>query len=628
MHWRLFWGRCAVVPVVSLTVLTSTAVADAQVPPVFGARGAAECTAEGRCHTDEGASLSMLQFSASGRSSSGPFSPDGVSSPVPGKQTYRGVSMIYLLMPVSTVLASKTASNLLFGVMTDASHGGLDLDPNGHASVALGYYPDAEISWQREPGQSPTQNLPHHLLTVQLPLLKNGQKCRQTIYALVDDDRVMMILRMGSGVPAKLANFTFPQNEIGFGKTDAKVERRGVNLLKVVNITDQGAFALDEAERMFDVADWTWGTAVSNYVSRPAGVNMTFEKRSTKARLTKARKISVSLSIEYDEFDPFASIFDGREPVDAWWFEGDFDVTTLLTSIGQTEGAAFFPRIEPIMTALRVGGATLVHGGAELNGQNMSCSNADVVWVTMRVNEENLKKFLPPGLTLIPDEEGLLMLQRCQPGVFKLIGNLILPLEYNELWVVARVMYQDTPVLFPVLLLVDDDVALISGQDYAGTPKKLANLSFTLSPDAGFNSSVHIQINRHGRSILDLTGRIGQHSQAPVPGVNDNARENARYGFVMAHQFPRDTNIDRPMYVFPRAVQRTFSQHVMEDVKVEFGRSLQEPLHDWFAGTPTSAGYSRLGRDWGPNPSPLQFAQLPAEGWVSWWTRSFQMLYM
>jgi len=571
----------------------------------------------------------MLQFSASGQRAADnriSGSRRGVS-PVPTTQTFLGFRMLYVTLPISQAVKDQTANHLLFGLDSDASHGGMDVDPEGIAHLSVTHYPDAPISWVGEPGNSETLSLPHLLLTVQLPLVDKGRKFFQTSYALIDEDRAMMILRLGSGIPAKLANMSFPADGAALdGAATINVTRRGVNLLQVSGIRDAGDYDLQQAEDLLAKVDMTWGTPITNYMAGPGLMNMTFFQHTTKATVRKARKVDVSLTIKHDDFDPFAWIFADSRPLDAWWLEGDLEVTTKVDMIPEAKDPQM-PHMDANITALRTSGAVLTHG-LNVTDRSSSCSNADVIWTRMKLNTEKIAPYLPPGFSL-ENDEGVMMLQRCQPGVFKLLGDLKLPLVYNELWVNVFGTYDGTPILLPILLLVDDDVAVMAGQDYAGTPKKLANLTFTMTPDSGANSSVFASINRHGRQIFKFTGRIGAETTGTVRGVNDNTRQNSRFGFVMAHQFPRDGIVDRPMYIFPRGVQSTYKQREMTDLAVELGHAKEEPLGEWFVGEPLAGGYVQQSRDWGMDMMiGNNFQKLPMDDWIAWWTRNFQMLHM
>lgn len=588
------------------------------------------------------AGLGLLQFAAGGQR----VAERSLATPVPEQLSYRGVRMLYVELPMSDSLRQASEMHPMFGMPKSAANGGFALSSEGPASLTIAHYPDAPITWEGEPGKSPMASLPHHLLRVQLPLTMGDRSFLQTSYALIDDDRAMLILRLGSGIPAKIANISFPAAGAALdGSQSIHIDRRGISLVEVSNLRDVGEADASEAQELFQHIDRTWGTPAYNYGEGFGSTNTTFFSSSTKATIRTARKLDLSLSLKQEKFDPIGLLFENTRPLRAFWLEGDLEVRTKLEIIADdpvsskdapkhalspakapsSEGSA---SLQPKMIALRVGGAVTTPPQLTLDMRSKSCADADVIWARMKINKTKVAQYLPPRFVLHRDD-GILMHQRCQPGSFKFLGpSMLLPLEYNELWVEVFASIDGSPVTLPLVLLVNDDVAVIAGHDYGGTPKKLANLTFTMTPDGGRGSEIFINVDRHGRQVMKLTARMGPPSSERMVGVNDLTKESVDYAFIMSQQFPRDGESDRPFMYFPASMTTTEGERSITDLAIELGNSPQEPLGDWFVGQPLEGGYVRQGRDWRPNLNPDNLQRLPAAPWVDWWARTFQVHFM
>jgi hypothetical protein len=320
----------------------------------------------------------------------------------------------------------------------------------------------------------------------------------------------------------------------------------------------------------------------------------------------------------------------------AYWIEADLDIITAPMHAHRPPPRDLGVLPDPIFLGLRYGGVPEEGMEPFLPAQmREQCNDAHTVWFRVRLNPEKVEPMLLPGLTL-DSTEGLIMMQRCHP--YAVPGDLILPLIFNELWVTVPVRFHGVCYTYPLLLLTGDDVGMIGGQDFGGLPKKMANLTFAMSPPVpaaeqpGYNTSVVCSASRHGRPALNFTGRITTRTSKLTPGVNDNfAGDGARWALIVGHQMPRDPELDSPFYLLPRTMSTTKVQRAMTDMTMEFGSHLQEPLGDWFQGPPLEGGYVKTSKEWLPalgGNIRENFKQVDGDAYAAWWTRNFQVLFM
>jgi len=440
-----------------------------------------------------------------------------------------------------------------------------------------------------------------------------------------------MIYRLGSGIPAKIANFSFQPLQGSLVPQSIHVTRRGLKLLQATQIQDQSAFEKGAAEQLLQAPDLNWWTPLTNYVPIRS-FTMKFLDRVTKARVTSARKLQVSLAVEPSEFDPLYWLFSDLTPLAAYWIEADLDVTTTSVPVVRPliPGSAM---MDDKMSMLRLGG--LPSEGPSFSSQGLlpkQCDNADVVWLRMKLNPDKVEPYLLPGMTLDSDV-GVISMQRCNPFYVPVLLKLTMPLVFNELWVTVSVRYKNMTLIYPLLLMSEDDVAVMGGQDFGGLPKKLANATFELSPppsqgkQPGFGTSVAWSVSRRGRPVMNFTGTITQETtNSSIPGITDGYV----WALLIGHQFPRHPDLDRPFYVFLDAKEFVEGQRAVADMTVALGSHEQEPLGEWFQGAPLDGGYARSARDWLPGMDELanDFTRVPANEYLEWWKRNFQVLYM
>ena len=76
---------------------------------------------------------------------------------------------------------------------------------------------------------------------------------------------------------------------------------------------------------------------------------------------------------------------------------------------------------------------------------------------------------------------------------------------YDEAGIFFHVRRRLRPGIFCPWMVVTDDVALTVGREPLGYPKKLARIDFTID-----GSEVHAEIERRGKVVLLIRGRVGE----------------------------------------------------------------------------------------------------------------------
>mmetsp|Transcript_162004 Transcript_162004/g.514756 ORF Transcript_162004/g.514756 Transcript_162004/m.514756 type:complete len:651 (-) Transcript_162004:104-2056(-) len=586
-----------------------------------------------------GGGLSMLQLAASAQeslqlrrvlSARSRRSPGG--APISPVRNFKGVSMLCLQLPISEAFRREAANGMAFGLGQDPRP--LELDDSGFAEVRIADFPDAQLGWKGTVGASEIENVPHRLLSVRLPILRGGEKMYQTVFALSDDDVAVLIYRMSSGIPAKLANISFPATASFPEGLGMNASRRSVNLFQAQNIRDVGEADPTSVEALFAYPEMNFGTELSNLLPlNSTKYDLVFKQLMTKATIANARKVDVELSIVDGSWDGFSWMLADSKPVNAWWVQADLEVTTTLVSEKRpTLG------INPFSDALlndRMLGEVLTEKEKPPKVK-FAYTHGDVIWFTTKIDQKKVTPYLAPGLTLRSDE-AVVWHVRWQPAdILNMWGmkdsqHDYLDLEYNELWVTMPVTYRGRNFTYPILMLLDEDVGQMAGQDGGGCPKKLANLTYTFSPPPGQGSEVLLNVNRHERHVLNVTGKMSGITHKPIVGVNDNKDPAGEILFVMSHQFPWDPAVDRPKYFFVRGVQQTKEQRGLENLRVSYGADAPEPLAEWFVGEPIEGGYIRMNQDWLPSldtPFDWQFEDVDPDEFVEWWKVAFPVLYM
>ncbi|MNQ33472.1 acetoacetate decarboxylase [compost metagenome] len=108
---------------------------------------------------------------------------------------------------------------------------------------------------------------------------------------------------------------------------------------------------------------------------------------------------------------------------------------------------------------------------------------ADFITIECTVDPDVLEKLLPPGLTLNPNERGLVTVsfvdwQACTNGAEELLDPI--RAQYKECIVLASVQYEGKPMHYCPYIIVDQDISLARGWAL-GYPKKIGSVWVTRS---------------------------------------------------------------------------------------------------------------------------------------------------
>ncbi|HDS0919652.1 TPA: acetoacetate decarboxylase family protein [Pseudomonas putida] len=106
---------------------------------------------------------------------------------------------------------------------------------------------------------------------------------------------------------------------------------------------------------------------------------------------------------------------------------------------------------------------------------------ADFITVECTVDPETLEKLLPPGLTLNPQERGVVSVsfvdwQACTNGAEELLDPI--RAQYRECIILASVLFEGTPMHYCPYIIVDQDTSLARGWAL-GYPKKIGSVWVT-----------------------------------------------------------------------------------------------------------------------------------------------------
>jgi acetoacetate decarboxylase len=128
----------------------------------------------------------------------------------------------------------------------------------------------------------------------------------------------------------------------------------------------------------------------------------------------------------------------------------------------------------------------------------------DATWLSARValDEDRARGWLPKGLALASPATATVFVAHFPWTSF---GS-----EYREAGVLFHVRRRFRRAVFCPWMVVDDDVALISGRELLGYPKKLAErIELTIAGDEG-----HAITERRGARLLEMHAKLG--AEVPV----------------------------------------------------------------------------------------------------------------
>lgn len=134
---------------------------------------------------------------------------------------------------------------------------------------------------------------------------------------------------------------------------------------------------------------------------------------------------------------------------------------------------------------------------------------------------------------------------------------------YREAGLFLHVEHLGRPAVFSPWMVVDDDVALITGRELLGYPKKLATLTWSLEGDR-----IRASASRRGAELVRMAGTLGERVSSPPP-ILGRPHRNVRSTLGLA---------------LPKIVAFTPKEEAIEvreaNLEVTVGGSERDPLSD------------------------------------------------
>ena len=124
------------------------------------------------------------------------------------------------------------------------------------------------------------------------------------------------------------------------------------------------------------------------------------------------------------------------------------------------------------------------------------------------------RRWLPPGVSLAKSAVATVFAAHFPETSF---GSV-----YDEAGIFFHVRRRFRSAVFCPWMVVTDDVALTVGRELLGYPKKLARIAFDFG-DGSEGSLVRAEVERRGRVVLRLDGRVGEQVDNAPPMLGQRA---------------------------------------------------------------------------------------------------------
>lgn len=513
-----------------------------------------------------------------------------------------GAHILYMELPMKSGLLQAP---------TFAVPPGVKLDTTRPVRLWLADYPTAKLSWTGVPSDSELQNVPHHELNIQVPVVYEGQQFYHSVYALTDDDVAMLHYRDAQGAPAKLADF------VGFADPGIcsgyfSVGRRTESVLNVNgSLGSQINANSSELQGLFDHTLNLFGTqallpSIPFYGKNPLNSVLLAMRATVSVKAAWEFKVE-GITIPINAHEKVSELFPKSHfsaAVRAFWLQADIGMESdpAPAVMGAASTSILDMRYFLGTFMLKYGGAQVKLGIPSKPEKPFEWQDGRFIWMTVKVKPDIAQRQLPPGAILADDKAQIFCSYYPTATLNGEIGSFDKSIAkdnfpYHEFGVRLQVKLPSGVYHHVTYILVDDDVALLTGRDMLGTPKKMmSKIEFPDDySDQQPGSTVHLRIERRGELVIDFTGRIGENRTASVPGMTDGVKDVS----VFANQFPLYLN-DSTSEGAPQYVEWSGSHNVLENrgidgAEVKFGSSSFEPLADWLIdGVPVDAGFFRM----------------------------------
>jgi len=487
---------------------------------------------------------------------------------------------------------------------------GLKLDATRPVRMWVAFYSTANISWMGAPLQSEMQSVPHHELSVQLPVRYKGKSFYHCVYSLTDDDVAMLHYRDVQGAPAKLADFEFADDTEGPARFN--VVRRKEVVLSIAGGLGRAVDAnLSELQGLFDNTLNIFGTQalmpryIPFYGKEPS--NSVFLSLRSSTRIIRAWEFDVdTVSIPLSPHEPIFSLFakGSTQPLKALWLHADIGamsdpVPVIVGPVSPWNPMDLKYFVDTFL--LKLGGAPIKAGVPAKRGNPFEWQNGRFIWLSVKVKPEMAQKQLPPGATLVDDTAHIFCASYPTALLMGSLPNREIAKDnypYHEFGIRLKAKFPGGVYHHVTYILVDDDVALMTGRDMLGTPKKMSSKFEFPEEDLQSGSLVNFYIERRGQAVINFTGRIGSDTpDKPAPGLTDEFLDVSVYSNAIPTYFTDDmpAGVQGPQFVQWFASHNVLENKAMENSHVSFGSSVFEPLADWLVdGKPLDAGFLRM----------------------------------
>ncbi|MFO0722144.1 MAG: acetoacetate decarboxylase family protein [Myxococcota bacterium] len=192
--------------------------------------------------------------------------------------------------------------------------------------------------------------------------------------------------------------------------------------------------------------------------------------------------------------------------------------------------------------------------------------DAEFVSARVEVDPERARAVLPMGLRWMRPTAATVFLARFPKTSF---GSV-----YNE---AGLFLHLPMGALHCPWIIVDDDVALITGREILGYPKKLGEIALELGPDGAVGHA-----SRRGARILEVSARFHEELRPPPP-VEGRPTFNVAGGLGLMPQRVVAFWPNEEIVVARRA-----------EVELVIGRSERDPIHELGLGRVLEGHYRRL----------------------------------
>lgn len=217
-------------------------------------------------------------------------------------------------------------------------------------------------------------------------------------------------------------------------------------------------------------------------------------------------------------------------------------------------------------------------------GKMKDCEGFFAAWVT---DPAAIQAVLPEQLTMIAPVCTMYSLR---------VHHANFATAYREAALVIPVLFEGTPGLYPVSILLDgSDNAMLVGRDQLGMPKKTAQINLYRSGD-----DIHTDITRLGRTILSVDLEIGEWNDPATAAQIFGDTSKPADGMQYFYKFDMGQDKDARIYVDN---VRLLSYHGVMDYqswenatvkKIELMPSDSDPWAMFPVAKPLGAGWTTL----------------------------------